>query len=107
MLILFHSKLTKPAGMSDKEFYGVWAEEGHAALSAPKEVLKGIWKVAGLHEVYVLFEVESASQLDAILAELPMYKRGYSHMVETTYSVLGPYEDWVNLMESIIARPDE
>lgn len=106
MLILFHSKLTKPADMSDKEFYSVWVEEGHAAMSAPKDVLKGIWKVAGLHEVYVLFEVESASQLDQILAELPMYRRGYSHVVETTYSVLGPYEDWLKLMETIVARED-
>jgi muconolactone delta-isomerase len=106
MLILFHSKLTKPVGMTDKEFYGVWLEESQAALAAPKDVLKGIWKVAGLHEVYVLFEVESAEQLDAILAELPMYKRGYSHMVETTYSVLGPYEEWARLMQSIVDRPD-
>lgn len=106
MLILFHSKLTKPAGMSDKEFYGVWLEEAQAALSAPKEVLKGIWKVAGLHEVYVLFEVESAAQLDAILAELPMYKRGYSHLVETTYNVLGPYEEWAKLMQSIVDGAD-
>lgn len=106
MLIMFHSKLTKPAGMSDKEFYGVWLEEGRAALSAPKDILKGIWKVAGLHEVYVLFEVESAAQLDQILAELPMYKRGYSNVVETTYSVLGPYEEWVGLMESIVNAPD-
>jgi len=104
MLILFHSKLTKPQGMSDREFFGVWAEEGRAALSAPPEILKGIWKVAGQQEVFVLFDVEHPDQLDALLAELPIYKKGYANMVETRYHLLTPYENWVELMETMAGR---
>jgi muconolactone delta-isomerase len=104
MLIMLHTQLAQPAGMKDEEFYGIWLTEARFAVEAMKQpsMLKGVWKVAGLHEVYSLFEVESPSEFDRILANVPMIKQGYRHMLTQSYRVLSPYTEWVALLESIV-----
>ena len=34
MLFMFHAKLAKPVGMSNKEFYGVWEKEAEAQTAS-------------------------------------------------------------------------
>ena len=107
LLIMLHTRLTQPREMSDTEFYSIWLEEGQFALQAlqtPSAMLKGVWKVAGLQEVYALFEVESPSELDRVLANVPMIKKGYGHMLEQRYQLLSPYTDWVSLLEDIVKQ---
>jgi muconolactone delta-isomerase len=103
---MLHTKLTQPKGMSDADFYGIWLEEGQFALQAlvtPSSKLKGVWKVAGLHEVYALFDVDSPSEFDRVLVNVPMIKKGYRHMLELRYQVLSPYTEWVQLLKEIVS----
>jgi hypothetical protein len=36
MLFMLQAQLAKPAGMSNKEFYGIWLQEAEAAVAALK-----------------------------------------------------------------------
>ena len=56
MLFMLKSHISKPEGLSNKEFYGVWLKEAEAAVAAYKAgAIKGIWKVAGKPEVVGMY----------------------------------------------------
>ena len=66
MLFMLKSHISKPEGLSNKEFYGVWLKEAEAAVAAYKAgAIKGIWKVAGKPEVVTILDVESADALES------------------------------------------
>ena len=95
MLFMLKSHISKPEGLSNKEFYGVWLKEAEAAVAAYKAcAIKGIWKVAGKPEVVAILDVESADVLESAVLNLPIWKLGYSHIVNIEWNVLRPYENW-------------
>jgi muconolactone delta-isomerase len=95
MLFMLKSHISKPEGLSNKEFYGVWLKEAEGAVAAYKAgVIKGIWKVAGKPEVVTILDVESADALESAVLNFPFWKLGYSHIVNMEWNVLRPYENW-------------
>jgi muconolactone delta-isomerase len=95
MLFMLKSHISKPEGLSNKEFYGVWLKEAEGAVAAHKAgVIKGIWKVAGKPEVVAILDVESADALESAVLNFPFWKLGYSHIVNMEWNVLRPYENW-------------
>jgi muconolactone delta-isomerase len=105
MLFMLKARINKPAGISNKEFYGVWLKEAEAAVAAHKAgVIKGIWKVAGNPEVVAILDVESADVLESAVLSLPIWKLGYSHMVNVEWSVLRPYENWYEDLKKLAAE---
>jgi muconolactone delta-isomerase len=95
MLFMLKSHISKPEGLSNKEFYGVWLKEAEAAVAAYKAcAIKGIWKVAGKPEVVTILDVESADALESAVLNFPIWKLGYSHRVTIEWNVLRPYENW-------------
>jgi muconolactone delta-isomerase len=95
MLFMLKSHISKPEGLSNKEFYGVWLKEAEAAVAAYKAgVIKGIWKVAGKPEVVTILDVESADVLESAMLNFPIWKLGYSHIVNIEWNVLRPYQNW-------------
>lgn len=97
MLVMFHTRLRKPAEMPAAAFYALWHEEGVASLEAAAAgVITAIWKVAGKDEVIGVLEVEDGDGLDRGLFELAIWKQGMTHLVESIeWTVLRPYESWV------------
>ena len=76
------AKLAKPAGMSNKEFYGVWEKEAEAALAVLQAgAIKALYTVPGTPEVVGILEVHSADEIDHAVHSLPIWKLGYSHIV--------------------------
>ena len=99
MLFLFRGRMTKPYGMPDSEFYGVWLEEARAALEAVKAgALKGIWKVAGKPVAIGIIDVPDPETFDSLLMQLPVYAKGYSFLTDMDYEVLTSYEGWADQM---------
>jgi len=95
MLFMLKAHISKPEGLSNKEFYGVWLKEAEAAVAAYKAcAIKGIWKVAGKPEVVTILDVESADALESAVLNFPIWKLGYSHIVNIEWNVLRPYENW-------------
>src|SRR4029450_13027964 len=95
MLFMLKSHISKPEGLSNKEFYGVWLKEAEAAVADYKAgVIKGIWKGAGKPEVVAILDVESADVLESAVLNFPIWKLGYSHIVNIEWNVLRPYENW-------------
>jgi muconolactone delta-isomerase len=103
MLFLLKAHLEKPGGTSNKEFYTAWKKESEAALEAIRAgVIKGLWKVAGMPEVYAVLEVETADALDQAILNLPLWKLGVSHFVtELEITALRPYEHWAEDLKTL------
>ena len=73
MLFMIRFDVHQPVDMSAKELVTIWNEEAKAALGAVEAgVVKGIWKVSGQRTVFALAGFESHSQLDQVLASLPI-----------------------------------
>jgi muconolactone delta-isomerase len=105
MLILFRGKMTKPYGMDDSEYYGVWLQEARAALEAKKVgAIQGIWKVAGKQIVIGIIDVPDAETFDSMLMQLPVYAKGYSFLNELEYDILADYENWAALMAAQVKQ---
>ena len=96
MLFMLKAHLEKPAGTSNKEFYGVWKQESEAALAAVKAgAIKSIYKAAGTPDVIAILDLPSADDLDHAVASLPIWRLGYSHIVTMLEIIaLRPYENW-------------
>jgi muconolactone delta-isomerase len=103
MLFLLKAHLEKPAGTSNREFYGAWKKESEAALEAYKAgVIKAIWKAAGTPDVYAVLDVESGDALDHAVHSLPLWKLGFSHFVtELEMIPLRPYENWAEDLKTL------
>jgi muconolactone delta-isomerase len=103
MLFLLKAHLEKPAGTSNKEFYGAWKKESEAALEAVRAgVIKGLWKAAGTPDVYAVLDVESADALDHAIQSLPLWKLGVSHFVtQLELTALRPYENWAEDLKTL------
>lgn len=103
MLFLLKAHLEKPEGTSNREFYGAWKKESEAALEACRAgVIKGIWKVAGMPEVYAVLDVESGDALDQAILGLPLWKLGLSHFVtELEITPLRAYENWAEDLKTL------
>jgi muconolactone delta-isomerase len=94
MLFMLKSHISKPEGLSNKEFYGVWLKEAEDAVAAYKAgVIKGIWKVAGKPEVVSILDVESADALDsAVTGILTHSEYGAERVTPLRELVLRPQE---------------
>lgn len=103
MLFLLRAKLTKPDGMSNKEFYGIWQKESEAALAGIEAgVIKVAYKVAGKPEVYAAFEAETADDLDHAVHSLPIWQLGYTHLVTELECIpLRPYAHWAEDLKKL------
>ncbi len=103
MLFLLRAKLAKPAGMSNKEFYGVWRQEAEAALAALKAgAIKALYKVSGKPEVVAIMDVDSGDAMDQAIHNLPIWKLGYSHIVtDLEWIPLRPYENWAEDLKKL------
>jgi muconolactone delta-isomerase len=103
MLFMLHSKLAKPEGMSNKEFYGVWEQEAEAAVAALKAgVIKALYKVPGTPEVVSILDVNTADDVDHAVHSLPIWKLGYSHIVaELKWTPLRLYENWAEDLKKL------
>jgi muconolactone delta-isomerase len=103
MIFLLKAHLEKPAGTSNREFYGAWKKESEAALEAHRAgVIKGIWKAAGTPDVYAVLDVASADALDQAIQSLPLWKLGLSHFVtQLEITPLRPYENWAEDLKTL------
>lgn len=106
MLMMALFKLRKPAGMSDKEFYTVWQKEAEAALEALRQgAVKALWKVAGNPWVIGIIDVNVGDDIDHALQNLPIWKLGYQHIVESIdWFPLRPYENWAEDLKRLAAE---
>jgi muconolactone delta-isomerase len=96
MLFMFHGRLEKPDGMSNEEFYGLWEEESEAAVELlGAGTIKWAYKVAGQPEIVSLIDVPDNGGIDGFLQSLPIYRKGYSHLVkDLRWFPLREYADW-------------
>ena len=103
MLFMLKAHLEKPAGMSNREFYGVWKQESEAALAAVKAgAIKVIYKAAETPDVIAILDLPSADDLDHAIANLPIWKLGYSHIVtKLEIMPLRPYENWAEDLKKL------
>ena len=103
MLFMLKAKLAKPAGMSNKEFYGVWQKEAEAAVAALKAgAIKALYKVPGKPEVVAIMDVDTADNMDHAIQNLPIWKLGYSHIVQDLeWTALRPYENWAEDLKKL------
>jgi muconolactone delta-isomerase len=103
MLFMLQAQLAKPAGMSNKEFYGIWLQEAEAAVAALKAgALKALYKVPGQFAVVAILDVKTADELDQAICNLPIWKLGYSHIVtESQWTALRPYENWAEDLKQL------
>jgi muconolactone delta-isomerase len=103
MLFLLKAHLEKPAGTSNREFYGAWKKESEAALEAYRAgVIKAIWKAAGTPDVYAVLDVESGDALDQAILGLPLWKLGLSHFVTQLEMIpLRAYENWAEDLKTL------
>ncbi len=103
--MLFHLRvsLAKPAGMSNREFYGIWKQESEAGLAGMRAgIIKSAYKVPGKPEVIAVLEVPDADTLEHAVLGLPIWKLGYSHMVSSIeWTPLRPYEAWAEDLKTL------
>jgi muconolactone delta-isomerase len=106
MLFLLKAHLEKPAGASNREFYGVWKQESEAALAALKAgAIKAIYKAAGTPDVIAILDLPSADDLDHAISSLPIWRLGYSHIVTNLeITPLRPYESWAEDLKKLAAE---
>jgi muconolactone delta-isomerase len=103
MLFLLKAHLEKPAGVSNRDFYGAWKKESEAAMEAYRAgVIKAIWKAAGTPDVYAVLDVESHDALDHAIQSLPLWKLGVSNYVTQLEMIpLRPYENWAEDLKTL------
>jgi muconolactone D-isomerase len=103
MLFMLKVYISKPANVSNKEFYGVWLQEAEAAMGAVKAgAIKGIWKVAGRPEVIAIIDVPSADDLDHAMHQLPIWRLGYAHIAtDLQVTAIRPYENWAEDLKGL------
>jgi muconolactone D-isomerase len=103
MLFMLKAHLEKPAGMSNREFYGVWKQESEAALGALKAgAIQAIYKAAGTPDVIAILDLPTADDLDHAVASLPIWRLGYSNIVTKLEIVaLRPYENWADDLKKL------
>lgn len=103
MLFMLRAYISKPANVSNKDFYTVWRQEAEAAMAAYKAgVIKAIWKVSGRPEVIAVLDVDSHDALDQAVLGLPIWKTGNSHIVTTLeWTALRPYENWAEDLKKL------
>jgi muconolactone delta-isomerase len=103
MLFMVQAQVAQPAGMSNKEFYGVWLKEAEAAVAALKTgAIKALYKVPGKPAVVAILDVNSADEIDQVIHSLPIWKLGYAHMVkDLTWTPLRPYENWAEDLKKL------
>ena len=103
MLVMYRTTLARPAGMTNGEFYGVWLEEAQATVEAlAAGTVKAAWKVPGRDEVIGVVEVEDADALDRAVQGLPLWSRGYAHLVDRIdWTLLRPYEAWAEDLQRL------
>jgi muconolactone D-isomerase len=94
MLYLLDFHVEYPAAMSQQEFFGIWAEEGDAAIGAKQAgVVVDLWKVVGERRVVAIVDVDSPDTLDQITMDLPIMKKHGQH-VQIDVKPLRRYEDF-------------
>lgn len=105
MLFMFHTTMRKPAEMPAQEFYALWCREAEASLRAIADgVIPHIWKVMGKDEIIGVIEAPDATALDLGLHELPVWKSGNTHLVQSIeWTVLRPYESWAEQLQQLAA----
>ncbi len=94
--MLYHLEFTIEYGedMSQKDLFGIWAEEAGAALGAKEAgVVVDLWKVAGERRVIAILDVDGPDTLDQISFDLPIMKQMGQHMT-IKVSPLRRYEDF-------------
>lgn len=103
MLFMLQVTVRKPADMTNAEFYKLWVEEAETAMGAVRAgVIKSIYKVAGEPHVIAIVEVESHDQIDHIVQSLPIWKKGYAHLVEdATWTPIRTYQSWHEQMKEL------
>ncbi len=103
MLFMLRAYISKPANVSNKDFYTVWRQEAEAAMAAYKAgAIKAIWKVSGRPEVIAVMDVDSHDTLDHAVLGLPIWKTGNSHIVTTLeWTALRPYENWAEDLKQL------
>jgi muconolactone delta-isomerase len=103
MLFMLRVYISKPEGLSNKDFYTVWRKESEAALGAVKAgVIKGIWKVAGKPVIVAILDVPGPDELDHAIQELPIWKLGYSHIAQNLeFEAIRPYENWAEDLKKL------
>lgn len=108
MLYMVRVRLAKPATMSNQEFYSLWLEEAAAATGAVEAgIMKGLWKVAGLNEVIGVLDVESPDMLDGALHGLPLWSKGYAHLItDLQVTPLRSYAAWYEDLKKMAASKD-
>jgi len=106
MELMFISRLRKPIGVKDQDFYTAWLAEAHAAISAlDAGRMKFMYKVAGEYKLVGVIEVENAESIDRIIHGLPIFRDGNMDMIESyEWLVLADYRDWASQLEAL-ARP--
>lgn len=105
MLVMFRSTLRRPAELPPAEFYAAWLEEARGTLAARDAgVVTAVWKVAGRDEVIGVLDVPDGEALDRAVNGLPLWRRGYSHLVvDTQWTVLRSYDGWAADLERLAA----
>ena len=94
MLYLLDFHIEYPAGMTQKEFFAMWARETDAALGAKKAgVVVDVWKCVGSRRVVLIADVDSPDKLDQILLDLPILKE-HGQYVQLGVTPLRRYEDF-------------
>jgi muconolactone D-isomerase len=103
MLVMMTADLSKPEGLSNKDFFEIWRQESVAAIEAVKAgAIKNIWKVAGEYQIIAVLDVDSGDQIDEILHSLPIWRLGYAHIVpKLSWKPLREYQNWAEQLKTL------
>ena len=94
MLYLLDFQVEYPAGMSQKDLFGIWSKEAEAALGAKQAgAVVDLWKCVGERRVVAVVEVDTPDTLDRILFTLPIMQEMGQH-VQVKVTSLRRYEDF-------------
>jgi muconolactone D-isomerase len=94
MLYLVDFQVEYPATMSQKELFGIWAQEADAAIGAKNAgVVVDLWKCVGERRIVAVVNVDGPDTLDKILLDLPIMKM-HGHHVHVRVTALRRYEDF-------------
>lgn len=75
MLYMVKMILTKPAHISEEEFQDLREREREYARARQREgTWKHLWRIAGKHGNYSVFDVDSNDELNDVLWGLPLFE---------------------------------